>query len=112
MTTTPIFPVTDLDGSLDFYDRAGFEAVKWSGGGFGFVSYEDESVVDLDPGEGPGPSSAGCFLVVPDAANWHQRISSAGIETMAITDQPWGMREFQFSDPDGNYVRIGQPIQL
>ena len=30
-----------------------------------------------------------------------------------ITDlggQPWGMREFTLTDPDGNYLRIGQAI--
>jgi uncharacterized glyoxalase superfamily protein PhnB len=110
VSTTPIFPVTDLVAALAFYDRAGFETRTWEGGGFAFVSYDDESVFDLDPGEGHGPSSAGCSLVVPDTSSWHDRITAAGIDATTVEDMPWGMREFQFSDPDGNYIRVSQPI--
>src|SRR5690349_16035548 len=66
---TPILPVTDLERSTVFYTSAGFDVERYEGGGFAFVSYEDESVFDLDPAEGfdADANRAGCYLVVSDA---------------------------------------------
>src|SRR4051812_20368759 len=66
--STPILPVSDLAAAVAFYERAGFEARTWEGGGFAFVSWEGESVFDLDPAEAfdPAANRSGCFLVVPD----------------------------------------------
>jgi catechol 2,3-dioxygenase-like lactoylglutathione lyase family enzyme len=110
VVVTPIFPVTDLDASTSFYEKAGLDVERYEGGGFAFVSYEDESVVDLDPGDGTldvQANRAGCALIVPDADEWHARLSRAGLPVSGIVDQPWGLREFTLTDPDGNYLRIG-----
>ena len=108
--TTPILPVSDLAASVAFYERAGFAARTWQDGGYAFVDAEGESVFDLDEGEHHVPSAAGSFLVVPEVDVWHQGVTGAGIDTDPPADMPWGMREFRFTDPDGNYIRIGQPI--
>ncbi|MFL6205914.1 MAG: VOC family protein [Acidimicrobiales bacterium] len=104
--------MSDLPESTAFYTRAGFDVRGYEGGGFAFVSYEDESVFDLDPAEAFDASAnrAGCYLVVPDADAWHQRLHSAGLPVTDIAEQPWRMREFTLTDPDGNNLRIGHSI--
>jgi catechol 2,3-dioxygenase-like lactoylglutathione lyase family enzyme len=110
--STPTLPVSDLDQATAFYTRAGFDVRRYEGGGFAFVSYEDESVFDLDPADQFEPSAnrAGCYLVVPDADAWHRRLRGVGLPVSEIADQPWGMREFTLSDPDGNQIRLGHGI--
>ncbi len=110
---TPILPVTDIEAAVTFYEKAGFDVRRWDGGGFAFVSFEDESVFDLDPWDGTldvTSNKAGCMLMVPDANAWHVRLSMAGLPVTDIADQPWGVREFTLTDPDGNYIRIGHGI--
>lgn len=103
--STPILPVSDLDRSQPFYEACGFEVRRYDDG-FGFVTYEDESVFDVDR----VPESAGrsgCYLVVPNVDEWHTRLSQLAVDITALEEQPWGMKEFTLTDPDGNYVRIG-----
>jgi catechol 2,3-dioxygenase-like lactoylglutathione lyase family enzyme len=38
----------------------------------------------------------------------HEIIASGGVPDWGPRDQPWGMRECQVSDPDGNQLRFGQ----
>ena len=42
VVVTPIFPVMDLDVSDGFYEQAGLDVERYEGGGFAFVSLEDE----------------------------------------------------------------------
>jgi catechol 2,3-dioxygenase-like lactoylglutathione lyase family enzyme len=106
-------PVADIEQASAFYTRAGFDVRSYEGGGFAFVSYEDESLFDLDPADAFDVSAnrAGCYLVVPDADAWHLRLIGAGLSVTDIGDQPWGMREFTLTDPDGNHIRIGHGIE-
>ena len=111
--STPTLPVADIEQATVFYTRAGFDVRNYDGGGFAFVSYEDESVFDLDPADAfdVKANRAGCYLVVPDADAWHRRLFGAGLSVTDIADQPWGMREFTLTDPDRNHIRIGHRIE-
>jgi catechol 2,3-dioxygenase-like lactoylglutathione lyase family enzyme len=112
--STPILPVSDIAASVAFYRTAGFEVREYEGGGFGFVSYDDESVFDLDQAEvtlTPETNGAGCYLIVPDVDGWHRRLAESRLAVTALEDQPWGMREFTLTDPDGNHIRIGHSTE-
>ncbi len=117
VTTTPTLPVVNMDEAIAFYESAGFTINRWMDGdepgGFAFVDYDDVSVFDL--GEevdlDPGMNRAACYLVTPDADDWHVRMSKAGLPVTEMADQPWGMREFTLNDPSGNNVRIGRGIE-
>jgi uncharacterized glyoxalase superfamily protein PhnB len=115
VVSTPTLPVTDLREAAVFYERAGFGVRVYKeddddpGDGFAFVSYEDQSVFDLDVVDiDPAANHAGCYLIVQDADAWHARMAAAGLPVTPIEDQPWGMREFTLTDPSGNHVRIGR----
>lgn len=110
VTTT--LPVTDIAATTTFYEAAGFGVRLHEGGGFAFVTYEDESVFDLDVVEhlDPAVNASGCDLVVPDVDDWHDRLSSLGAIVTPVGDMTWGMREFRLTDPSGNSLRFGTPL--
>jgi uncharacterized glyoxalase superfamily protein PhnB len=112
LDVTPTLPVADMAQAVSFYRAAGFDVRLYEGGGFAFVTHDDESVFDLDLIEhlDPAANAAGCYIIVPDVDGWHTRLSSIGLQTTALEDMPWGMREFRLTDPSGNNVRIGTSI--
>ena len=108
--STPILPVRDMARSAEFYRASGFDVREYEDGGYAFVSCDDDSVFDLDVAEvppNPETNGSGCYLIVPDLDEWHERLRSAGHPVTGLADQPWGMREFTLTDPDGNHIRFG-----
>jgi uncharacterized glyoxalase superfamily protein PhnB len=111
--STPILPVLDMGASIAFYESAGFEVHRYEGGGYAFVQFDDESVLDLDvvePALDRAANQAACYLIVPDVREWYARLSSAGLPVTSLDDRPWGMREFTLTDPNGNELRIGHAL--
>jgi hypothetical protein len=110
LDVTPTLPVRAMPEAIAFYEAAGFDVESYDGG-FAFVHYADASVFDLDLKErmDPANNGAGCFIITPDADQWHARLSIAGLPVTPIADMPWRMHEFTLTDPSGNHVRIGRP---
>ncbi len=106
---TPTLPVRDMGEAVEFYERAGFEVNIYEGGGFAFVSHDDESVFDIGLEEGFETTSAraGCSLIVPDVDQWHAALTEVGHTVTPMLDEPYGMREFTLRDPSGNTLRFG-----
>jgi uncharacterized glyoxalase superfamily protein PhnB len=108
--------VLDMAEAVTFYERAGFGVriyVDENGnqGDFAFVDFDDQSVFDLDVvAIDPARNGAGCYLIVRGADDWYARMSEAGLPVTPIAEQPWGMREFTLTDPFGNNIRIGRPV--
>lgn len=108
--STPILPVIDMAASIAFYRASGFEVREYDDGGFAFVTHDDESIFDLDQADvpiSPETNGAACYLIVPDVEGWHTRLLAAGQPVTDLDDQPWGMREFTLTDPNGNHIRFG-----
>jgi uncharacterized glyoxalase superfamily protein PhnB len=36
----------------------------------------------------------------------YDRCRAAGVVAEGLTDRPWGLRDFRFTDPDGYYIRV------
>jgi uncharacterized glyoxalase superfamily protein PhnB len=112
--STPILPVIDMTASIEFYELAGFDVRRYEGGDYAFVSYDDESVFDLDAAEPTldvAVNKAGCYLITAEAEQWHERLAGLGLAVTEPEDMPWGMREFTLTDPNGNRVRVGRSIE-
>jgi catechol 2,3-dioxygenase-like lactoylglutathione lyase family enzyme len=108
LDVTPTLPVRDMAEAIRFYQAAGFD-VRAYDDGFAFVHYADSSVFDLDHNDQIDPSrnGAGCYIIVPDADAWHDRLTAAAVPVTPVADMPWGMREFALTDPSGNRIRVG-----
>jgi uncharacterized glyoxalase superfamily protein PhnB len=73
-------------------------------------------------GECPDEVSAdqlGChsyfaYLRVDDAEEYHARVERSGLapRLSPVAAEPWGMREFSLTTPDGHRIRIGEVIHL
>ena len=112
MNVTPILPVLDMAVSRAFYEAAGFEVHVYrdahEDGEYAFVHYDGESVFDL--GLAPSSVGAGCFIIVRDPDDWYARLTGIGYVVSPIRDEPWGMREFALTDPNGNRLRFGHTL--
>lgn len=107
--TTPTLPVADMAETVEFWEAAGFDVNRYDDG-FAFVSFDEQSVFDLDLVEGfdPAANCAGCYIITEQTEAWHARFAAAGMTVTSIGDTPWGMREFTLTDPNNNRIRIGR----
>lgn len=114
----PILPSRALVDTLAFYRRLGFEGDIHPCGEYAILR---RGTLELHffahRGLRPEESHAGCYLRVLDVEPMYQFILQAGLPRTGIPrqdpleDKPWGMREFAVVDPDGNLIRIGQPMR-
>jgi catechol 2,3-dioxygenase-like lactoylglutathione lyase family enzyme len=108
-----IFPTTNLERSLNFYQRLGFTTRQYQAGGYGFAS---RNGVELHLGEAaPGDDrpfrSASAYLFVDDADALAAEWQRAGVDVHAPEDAEWRKHEGAVVDPDGNVIRSGSTVQ-
>lgn len=119
-TAIPVLPCRNLDETVAFYGRLGFELVfeqeepdPYAILGWGEVEIHVFGRAELEP----GTTLAGCYLRVDDAdviyRSWRALdLPATGLPRISeIADRPWGMREFEILDPDGNRVRVGHILE-
>ena len=107
--------VSDLGRSKRFYQ----DKLGWTLGtdepyvaGFSFGS--GYLVLHVDDRSKESRSYSGGLHVavqVEDAAAEHARLKAQGVAVGELDDQPWGERNFTFSDPDGYVWSYGQTTQ-
>lgn len=115
----PTLPARDLDASVSFYARLGFQQVgRWSD--YLILRRDDLELhffafADLDP----TTTITGCYVRVNDADALHAEFVAAGL-ARGVSGCPrlhdvvathYGMREFAVVDPDGNLLRIGHRVE-
>jgi hypothetical protein len=108
----PIFPVRDLDVSLNHYRRLGFAVREYHGGGYGFANRDG---VEIHLGVMPRPDSEtvkhSAYLWVDDSDALAEEWRRVGAEVHMPEDTEWGQHEGAMVDPDGNILRFGTPIE-
>jgi DNA-binding MarR family transcriptional regulator/uncharacterized glyoxalase superfamily protein PhnB len=111
---SPIFPVRDLRAALAHYATLGFKTFAYEDGDdYGFAN-RDGVGLHLAAHSGHDvehPASA--YLYVRDAAALYEEWSRPGIagHTHPAEPTPYGLREGSHTDPDGNVIRFGSPIE-
>jgi catechol 2,3-dioxygenase-like lactoylglutathione lyase family enzyme len=104
----PIFEVRELKASQRYYREAlGFK-VDWEHGDppdFGSVS-RAETVIFQCQGCGH-PAGAWVMIFTPDVDRLHRELAARKARiVMPPRDMPWGLREMNVADPDGNVLRF------
>lgn len=105
---TPILRVSDLDVSLRYYvDILGF-VLDWKdddGNTFASVS-RDRCHIFLAEGD-QGNAGSWMWIGVTDVDVLHAELLGKGAEVrQPPANYPWGSREMQVADPDGNVLRL------
>ena len=116
----PVLLSRDLDETLRFFERLGFEnrgapPEEW---GYLIIGRGDvELHFSEDPSVDPLSTASMCYLYVDDASRLHDEwkgliepdpATGSRIEPVTTTD--YGMREFAVVDRNGNLLRIGSPL--
>ena len=107
----PVLRITSGSGSLDFYARLGFE-IAWEhrfAAGlplFASVLRGNWHVFLSEHDEDAAPKGLAYFYA-DDVDAVHEAWRSLGVVLEPPQDRPWGMRELQVVDPDGNRLRVG-----
>ena len=116
----PVLPVRVLRKALEHYRRLGFtaDAYEDTKGGDPMYGFLHRGGVDLHLARVPDlkieQNTSVCYLYVDDAdglyAEW--KAAAAGGRLTEPHSTPYGLREFTYSDPDGNLLRIGSPFRV
>jgi catechol 2,3-dioxygenase-like lactoylglutathione lyase family enzyme len=114
----PVLPARDIAATEAFYAACGFRTRgRWDDLGYLIVQRESMELhffshKALDRFR----SDHGAYLRVADARALHDRLSELALPAdgiprlTALEEKPWGMLEFALVDPDGNLLRVGQPV--
>jgi hydroxymethylpyrimidine/phosphomethylpyrimidine kinase len=110
-TTNPILPVDDMATAVAFYERLGFEVTRYDDG-YSWVRHCGWEWLHLRLVDSVAGNGSSAYLHVADAAAWRAAMATApGVELAPLDEMPWGKREFSFTDPSGNLVRIGSNLR-
>ncbi|MGH9018491.1 MAG: bleomycin resistance protein, partial [Acidimicrobiales bacterium] len=109
-----VFPVRDLAPALAHYATLGFTTFAHDGGSdYGFANRQGIGI-HLDAHADHDPSGGVVtYLYVADADALYGEWSRPGIAgtTRPVGPTSYKMREGSHTDPDGNLIRFGSPIE-
>jgi predicted enzyme related to lactoylglutathione lyase len=104
--------VSDMDRSKAFYrDQIGWQLATDEKRVAGFSFGSGYLVLHVDERSGSRRQYAGGLQVdvqVEDATAEHARLSKLGVSVGPLINQPWGERNFTFTDPDGYVWFVGE----
>ena len=107
----PIFKVADVDRSVAFYRRLGFET-SFHDETYAFAHRDLALTIHLAKAEnGDLPGHGSLYIHCQDADRVAEDWIEAGIAVTGPEDQDYGRREGIAVDPDGNVIRFGSPIR-
>ena len=108
--------VSDLQRSKAFYrDKIGCKLATDEPRVAGLALGDGYLVLHVDEREPPQRVYGGGMTValqVEDAAAEHARLTKQRVPVSQLIDQPWGERNFTFTDPDGYVWLVGQSRNL
>ncbi|MEW2634775.1 VOC family protein [Streptomyces sp. NPDC048389] len=123
--TIPLLPCRTIQPVVDFYTALGFATTFLQKSPYPYAVVERGPVQlqffgmkRYDPTE----SYSGCYVVADDVDALHAefraglkaaygRIPSRGLPRIGpLKDMSYGMRQFLMTDPGGNTIRVGQPV--
>ena len=108
----PIIPVRDANAAAERYRRLGFE-VEWDPGP-GQYAFVNRGPVSMHLHGWRGwPHTGGLvYLYVSDADALYGQWTQAGVDGRFEDprDTDYGLREFEYTDPEGKVHRVGSPL--
>ena len=111
---SPIFPVRNLAAALAHYSALGFDTFAYADGDdYGFADREGIGLHLAADSDHDPAHHASAYLYVRDADALYEEWSRPGIggHTRPVGPTPYKLREGSHTDPDGNLIRFGSPVE-
>jgi catechol 2,3-dioxygenase-like lactoylglutathione lyase family enzyme len=111
--STPMLHVAEVEKSIEFYQRLGFELIDSEGAPIGWARMHCEGgAVMFLRAEEPIRAVEHSFMLYmycPDLQGLHKQITDAGVKVSAIRHPPYmPSGEIMLADPDGYSISIAQ----
>lgn len=106
--------VADLDRTVTFYERLGFELTgrsdarpRYAAFRLGHARVGAAEADPVDPALRAVPIGTEIVLEVDNIGGERDRLVDAGVDLATdLQRRPWGLEDFRLSDPDGYYYRF------
>lgn len=111
MSLIPMLPVRNLDQSIAFYEKLGFNVEQrkdewgWAMLGFGDCKVMIDRSINTQP---DAKRQSVLYLYPDDIRAYHQQVRNTGLPIPDLDTTFYGLTEFRLDDPDGNRMWIGQ----
>ena len=103
------FRVSDLDRSLDFYQRLDFQPT-YRNADVHLVIQRDAVFLHLSTIE--GKANTGCQIIVQNVDRLYEQVQRQALPILyQIGDRDWGNRDFTIADPDSNEITFSEPLK-
>lgn len=115
LSATPILASLDMQRTMDFYvNRLGFRQVYAEQGVYGIVTHGKVHLHFWACNDPRIPEATACRIAVSEIDVLYSHCLQEGIvhPNAALTEKPWGTREFAILDIDGNCVTFHQSTDL
>ncbi len=114
--STPVLAAADYERARDFYrDMLGCRIVEEGGEPPRFGIFERDNctffVNAWHDARAPKPEVWSAYIHVAGVERFADELRNRGVPlSRDVSDTPYGMREFEVTDPDGNVLCFGQDI--
>jgi len=107
----PELPVTSVSAAVAYYKSVlGFQ-VNYAQDDFA-VMFRDDGTLCLIPRTERQPGIGSCYAYIRDADALHAELVARGANVLGEpVSRPWGLRDFQVLDLDGNRLTFGQTFE-
>ena len=106
----PCLPVADVAAAVKYYvDVLGFR-INYQQHDLGVMDRDGITVLLIPRGGGPAMGSIYVYVRDADALYAELKAKGAKVEGEPVS-HPWGLRDFELEDLDGNDIRFGQPFE-
>ena len=111
----PIFPVTDMELSVQYFtEKLLFTvAFQWSESDGGPIDYTilQQGDTEIHLTKTAEPTKTAAYFFLEHIAPYYEAVQQTGANIRnVLADQPWEMREFDVTDPDGNVMVFGEHL--
>ncbi|MFC5863894.1 bleomycin resistance protein [Acidicapsa dinghuensis] len=108
----PEFPVSDLKGSLAYYEqKLGFQSVMEMPQGDYAIVEREEIAIHLFRNNPTSSTPVAIHIFTEDLETLHAELTQRGADiTQPILRKSWGNRDFRVKDEFGNELKFTEPL--